>query len=128
MGFNLRGVTLGIEMFLSMIRSQRTGGRICAMSSLGGLGVTDDGGIYSSAKYGVVVLMECLRPELAEEGIGVGVLCPAVVNTNIHDRGSMPPPELADTELKKDPEQQRAMKEMTRLILAMEANPLRVGE
>lgn len=128
MGVNLRGVTLGIETFLPLIRSQREGGRICATSSMGGLMVADDGGIYSSGKFGVVALMECLRTELRDEDIGVSVLCPAGVNTNIHDHGSMRPRELADTGLPTDPEQQRAMQEMARSILAMGSDPLQVGE
>ena len=35
------------------------------------------------AKYGVVALAEVLQRELREEGIGVSVLCPMRVSTNI---------------------------------------------
>lgn len=128
MGVNLRGVTLGLETFLPVMRDSREGAHICATSSMGGLVVADDGGIYSSAKFGVVALMECLRAELACERIGVTVLCPAGVNTNIHDHGSMRPREFGDSGMAVDPERQRAMAEMARSILALGADPLQVGE
>lgn len=128
MGVNLRGVTLGLETFLPLMRDCRQGGHICATSSMGGLVVADDGGIYSSAKFGVVALMECLRMELACEGIGVTVLCPAGVNTNIHDHGSMRPREFGDSGIALDPERQREMAAMARSILALGADPMLVGE
>lgn len=128
MGVNLRGVTLGLETFLPVLRANRDGGHVCATSSMGGLVVADDGGIYSSAKFGVTALMECLRTDLEAEHIGVTLLCPAAVNTNIHDHGSMRPPELADSGLSASPEQQRAMAELARSILALGADPLDVGE
>ena len=40
-------------------------------------------GPYCVAKYGVVALAEVLHKELREEGIGVSVLCPMRVGTNI---------------------------------------------
>src|SRR5215510_9206171 len=40
-------------------------------------------GPYCVAKYGVVALAEVLQRELKEEGIGVSVLCPMRVGTNI---------------------------------------------
>lgn len=128
MGVNLRGVTLGLQTFLPLVRANPGVGHICATSSMGGLVVADDGGIYSSAKFGVVALMECLRAELVAERIGVTVLCPAAVNTNIHDHASMRPRELADSSSPSSSEEQRARSEMARSILALGADPLQVGE
>jgi len=132
MNVNLRGVTLGLEIFLPHMRrhgqSNGKGGRICATSSMGGLMVADDGGIYSSAKFGVVALMECLRADLAAEQIGVTVLCPAAVNTNIHDHMTMRPSEFADSGLPSDPAEQARMAQMARSILSLGADPLQVGE
>jgi short-subunit dehydrogenase len=42
-------------------------------------------GPYCVAKYGVVALAEVLHKELRDEGIGVSVLCPMRVGTNIGD-------------------------------------------
>lgn len=128
MGVNLRGVTLGLQTLLPLVRTNPGIGRICATSSMGGLTVADDGGIYSTAKFGVVALMECLRAELASERIGVTVLCPAAVNTNIHDHDTMRPPDLVGSKALLDPHEQRARSEIARGILALGADPLQVGE
>jgi short-subunit dehydrogenase len=39
--------------------------------------------VYSVAKYGVVALAETLRREVRQHNIGVSVLCPLRVDTNI---------------------------------------------
>jgi NAD(P)-dependent dehydrogenase (short-subunit alcohol dehydrogenase family) len=124
-GVNLGGVTLGIETFLPMLCANEGCGYLLATASMGGLVVADDGGIYSSAKFGVVALMECLRKELATQGIGVTVLCPAGVNTNIHDHASMRPQEFADSGFTLPLEQQL---EVARSLLSRGADPLQVGE
>jgi short-subunit dehydrogenase len=41
-------------------------------------------GIYSASKFAVVGLSEALHRELAEHGIGVSVLCPMIVDTDIN--------------------------------------------
>ena len=56
------------------------------------------------------------------------VLCPAAVNTNIHDHASMRPRELADSGSPSSSEEQRARSDMARSILALGADPLQVGE
>jgi short-subunit dehydrogenase len=38
---------------------------------------------YSTSKAAVLMLSECLRAELAPQGIGVTAVCPGLVNTNI---------------------------------------------
>jgi NAD(P)-dependent dehydrogenase (short-subunit alcohol dehydrogenase family) len=49
-------------------------------------GLISGGGIqYNVSKYGVVALSEGLRSELAPRGIGVSVLCPGFVRTQIMD-------------------------------------------
>ena len=42
-------------------------------------------GAYCVTKYGVVALSECLRKDLRDTGIGVSVLCPMRVETNINE-------------------------------------------
>ncbi len=42
---------------------------------------------YNATKYGVVSLSEGLRPVLAPRGIGVSVLCPGFIRTNIVTSG-----------------------------------------
>jgi NAD(P)-dependent dehydrogenase (short-subunit alcohol dehydrogenase family) len=40
-------------------------------------------GAYNATKFAVVAISETLREEVAADGIGVSVLCPGVVGTNI---------------------------------------------
>jgi NAD(P)-dependent dehydrogenase (short-subunit alcohol dehydrogenase family) len=126
-GVNLRGVTLGLETFLPELRTSAPGAHILATSSMGGLVVADNDGLYACAKFGVTALMECLRLELAGAGIGVTTLFPAAVNTNIHDHAKMRPRDLFDTGLAADPEKVRAETEMARSILRHGADPPLVG-
>lgn len=84
LGVNLEGLMNGVRTFLPRLRERGLGGHIVATASLGGLAVADTGGIYSASKYATVAAMQCLREELAPEGIGVSALCPGPVATNIY--------------------------------------------
>jgi short-subunit dehydrogenase len=44
-------------------------------------------GIYTASKHAVLGLSDVMRRELASEGIGVSILCPAVVRTEIWNAG-----------------------------------------
>jgi NAD(P)-dependent dehydrogenase (short-subunit alcohol dehydrogenase family) len=52
-------------------------------ASLAGLLAGPALGAYQASKYAVVGISETMRPELAPHGIGVSVLCPGGVATNI---------------------------------------------
>ncbi len=61
-------------------------GRAHGVDSVDGWADLLGGGIpYHVSKYGVVALCEGLRSELAPRGIGVSVLCPGFVRTQIMD-------------------------------------------
>ncbi len=124
LGVNLGGVINGVRTFVPRLRAQGLGGHIMATASMGGLIVADSGGIYSAAKFGVVTMMQCLRDDLASEGIGVSVLCPAAVNTNIHQHYGMRPREFAAGAYVQSPEEQEGLKRM----LAHGMSPDRVAE
>lgn len=80
---NLMGVYNGILTFAGDMR-ERGRGHIVNTSSQAGLITSILGvGSYSVAKFGVMALSESLRAELAEHGIGVSVLCPGHVPTNL---------------------------------------------
>ena len=51
-------------------------------------------GPYNATKYAVVGLSETLAIELADSAVGVSVLCPGVVNTNIFTSQRNRPPAL----------------------------------
>jgi NAD(P)-dependent dehydrogenase (short-subunit alcohol dehydrogenase family) len=83
---NLGGVINGLQTFLPGIRAHREGGHIVNTASLAALvPMPAQYVIYQTAKAAVVTLSEGIRGELAQEGIGVSVLCPGPVRTNIHE-------------------------------------------
>jgi short-subunit dehydrogenase len=65
------------------MRAAHRGGHILFTASFAGLVPNVGLGPYCVAKYGVVALAEVLQKELRPEGIGVSVLCPMRVATNI---------------------------------------------
>jgi NAD(P)-dependent dehydrogenase (short-subunit alcohol dehydrogenase family) len=85
-GVNLKGVVHGVRSFLPLIRAHGEGGHVVNTASIGGLQVRPGrgSGAYSATKYAVVALSESLAQELDGSGIGVSVLCPAAVNTEIY--------------------------------------------
>jgi NAD(P)-dependent dehydrogenase (short-subunit alcohol dehydrogenase family) len=82
LGVNLMAVVWGIEIFGPMIESHGEGGHIVSTASIAGL-ISGNSSPYSVTKYGVVALSEALRLQLAPRGIGVSVLCPGFIRTNI---------------------------------------------
>ncbi|HWY83232.1 MAG TPA: SDR family NAD(P)-dependent oxidoreductase [Roseiarcus sp.] len=84
LGVNLMAVVWGIEIFGPLIEQHDEGRHIVSTASIAGL--ISGGGIqYNVSKYGLVALSEGLRSELAPRGIGVSVLCPGFVRTQIMD-------------------------------------------
>jgi NAD(P)-dependent dehydrogenase (short-subunit alcohol dehydrogenase family) len=81
-GVNLMAVIWGVEIFGPLIERHGEGGHIVNTASIAGL-VSGSGNAYNVTKYGVVSLSEGLRVELAPRGIGVSVLCPGFIRTNI---------------------------------------------
>jgi NAD(P)-dependent dehydrogenase (short-subunit alcohol dehydrogenase family) len=88
MAVNLWGPIHGVEAFLPRMRTDATahagrGGHLLFTSSFAGLVPNVGLGPYCVTKYGVVALAEVLHKELRSVGIGVSVLCPMRVGTNI---------------------------------------------
>ena len=81
---NLFGVIHGIQSFLPHLRANGVG-HIVNTASMSGLYHLPRMGPYNASKAAVVALSETLRFELDAEGSGVGVsvLCPSWVRTNI---------------------------------------------
>ncbi len=93
-GVNLDGVVNGVQEFLPRILAHGEGGHIVNTASLAGLLPFGGLGVYNTTKFAVVGMSEALRADLAAQDIGVSVLCPGVVNTNIFDSGRNRPAEL----------------------------------
>ena len=82
---DLWGVINGVHAFLPRIQAQALPGHILFTASFAGLVPNVGLGPYCVAKYGVVALAEVLAKELRGSEIGVSVLCPMRVGTNIGD-------------------------------------------
>lgn len=97
MGVNLWGVIHGVRTFLPIMLKQEEEGHIVNTASLAGL--MRGSGIYGVTKQAVVALSETLYNELklANAKVGVSVLCPAWVNTNIADAERNRPSDLSST-------------------------------
>jgi NAD(P)-dependent dehydrogenase (short-subunit alcohol dehydrogenase family) len=82
---NLWGVIHGVHTFLPHLLQNPDGGHIVNTASMAGLVAAPGIGPYNAAKYGVVAISETLADELAADGsrVGVSVLCPGLVRTNI---------------------------------------------
>lgn len=85
LGVNLWGVIHGIHAFLPILAANPDGGHIVNTASMAGLDAPPRLGAYATCKFGVVGLTEVLAQELVLEGskVGVSVLCPGTVRTNI---------------------------------------------
>lgn len=83
LGVNVHGVVNGIQTFVPRMIQRGSGGHVVNTSSGAGLAATDAGYLYTTSKYAVVGLSESLRRDLQPSGIGVSVLCPGPVATNI---------------------------------------------
>jgi NAD(P)-dependent dehydrogenase (short-subunit alcohol dehydrogenase family) len=83
LGVNLWGVIHGLEAFLPRMIAQRDGGHVVNTASMAGLIASQGLGVYNTSKYAVVGLSETLAKDLRPYGIGVSVLCPMGVATQI---------------------------------------------
>jgi NAD(P)-dependent dehydrogenase (short-subunit alcohol dehydrogenase family) len=86
-GINLWGVVYGVNVFLPHML-ERGSGHIVNTASMSGLVGAESSVPYVATKFAVVGMSECLAAYLRPKGIGVTVLCPGFVTTNIleHER------------------------------------------
>jgi NAD(P)-dependent dehydrogenase (short-subunit alcohol dehydrogenase family) len=84
---NLMGVVYGVEVFVPLIMSHGEGGYIINTASMAGHIAGPSMSPYHATKYAVVGYSESIRQDLQANNIGVSVLCPAWVRTDIHNAG-----------------------------------------
>lgn len=84
MDINLFGVIHGVQCVVP--RLQGRGGHVINIASMAGMDPVPTIADYSAAKFAVVALSECLAVELADQGVGVSVVCPGVVRTRLGER------------------------------------------
>lgn len=80
---NLWGVVHGCRHFAALMQAHGEGGHIVNVASAAAYLPSRVLPAYATTKAAVLMLSECLRAELADDGIGVTALCPGFVNTEI---------------------------------------------
>lgn len=127
-GVNLMAVIWGVEIFGPLIERGGQGGHIVNTASIAGM-ISGSGNPYNVTKYGVVALSEGLRVELAPRNIGVSVLCPGFIRTQIVDSTRNVPDRFAGagTRPAMDPDQVQWLGAIRERV-AGGIDPLYVGE
>ncbi len=130
---NINGVVNGVRTFVDRMKAHGEGGHFVNTASMAGHIAGPNMSVYNTSKYAVVGMSETMRVDLAAKGIGVSVLCPGVVRTNIFTSGRNRPAELAGdtdtaaqilTDGSADPEQMERLQQ----ILDNALDPAVVGD
>jgi NAD(P)-dependent dehydrogenase (short-subunit alcohol dehydrogenase family) len=119
---NLMGVIHGTEIFAPLLAQHGEGGHLVNVSSMAGLVAIPTSEPYCATKFAVVAMSEGWRLQLAAKGIGVSVLCPGFVRTNIGDSERNRPPQ--DRNERRDP----AMRAMMNKLLDEGMNPAMLAD
>src|SRR5262250_458371 len=95
---NLWGVIHGVRAFVPRMLASGDEGHIVNTASMAGLTSAPFMSVYDVTKHGVVALSESMYKEFALSGapIGVSVVCPGLINTNIMHSSRNRPEELAE--------------------------------
>jgi NAD(P)-dependent dehydrogenase (short-subunit alcohol dehydrogenase family) len=89
---NLTGVYNTVHYTLDLLRAHGEGGHIVVTSSMAGAVASSPIGDYVVAKYGAVGFGEVMAWELKPENIGVSILMPGTVVSNLSGRPEGAPP------------------------------------
>ncbi|HUZ13858.1 MAG TPA: SDR family NAD(P)-dependent oxidoreductase [Caulobacteraceae bacterium] len=129
MGVNFRGVVNGLRVFTPRMLAHGQEGHIVNTSSILGL-TTGPGSIYGVSKHAVARLTEGLYHDLAAAGadIGVTLLCPGMIATNIITSGRNRPAEAGRDAGAEDPARRAALAAMDARFKAEGMAPREVGE
>jgi NAD(P)-dependent dehydrogenase (short-subunit alcohol dehydrogenase family) len=82
---NFLGVVRGIRAFLPHMLERGSGYIINTGSVAGLIALTGEGAPYVASKFAIVGLSEALALYARPKGIGVSVLCPGSVDTNLYE-------------------------------------------
>ena len=98
LGVNLGGTVNCMRTFVPRMIAQKEGGHIVLTSSINGLFASGAVGPYTASKFATTGIGECLRMNLAPHGIGVSILCPGPVASDLFESTpAVRPKELSDT-------------------------------
>jgi len=91
---NLQGVINGMSACAPRMRARRSGHIVNTASMAGQIGMIPNLSVYVASKFAVVGLSESAYVDFREEGVGISVLCPNLVRTNILESGRNRPAAL----------------------------------
>lgn len=95
---NLMGVIYGVETFLPLMLSHSEGGYIVNTASMAGHFTTALMAPYNATKFAVVGYSESLRQEFENTNIGISILCPTWVKSNIYNAPAKRPSSAESSE------------------------------
>ncbi len=122
-GVNVGGVINCLNAFLPAMIERGRGGHVITVGSMAGFLPGPDSGIYSASKCAARGITESLYYSLAKHGIGVSLVSPGLVNSNIHEAYLGRPAALAATGMPGA----AAMKDMVKDLLSVGLSPDAVG-
>jgi short-subunit dehydrogenase len=90
---NTMGPINGFKAFAPKLKKHGEGGHIVNTASIAGVRIAPgmNNGVYAGTKFAVVALSFAMQDAMARHNIGVSVLCPAGVDTNIYKAGRVRP-------------------------------------
>ena len=85
LGVNLGGAINAVRTFVPRMLAHGSGGHVVITSSVAGLFTGRGQGVYATTKYALTGLAESLRADLTGQGVGVSVLCPGPVKSDLFE-------------------------------------------
>ena len=129
LGVNLWGVIYGLNAFLPSMQ-EKNNGHIVITSSIAGHLSYPNMGIYNASKHAVLSIAETLCYEMQEKSsdVGVSVLCPGLVKTNILDSDRNRPEILTSNDSLNESNDDDGRKEAVRDIYNLALDPESVAD
>lgn len=112
MGVNFGGIVNLMQTFVPRMIEHNMGGHIVNTASLGCFFTGSVSGIYSASKFAVHGITMAMRDALKDYGIGVSVLAPANIKSNIADSYKVRPEKYAKSGYALDEQEVAALHEI----------------
>ena len=112
MNVNFNGVVNGMQTFVPRMIERGKGGYITNTASLGCFVAASVAGIYSASKFAVHGITMAMKDALMPYGIGVSVLCPANIKSNIAESVDTRPANLSNSGYEVDEDELQALREI----------------
>lgn len=112
MDVNFNGVVNGMQTYVPRMIARGKGGYIVNTASLGCFIAASVAGIYSASKFAVHGITMAMRDALKPYDIGVSVLCPANIRSNIAESIDTRPAHLSNSGYKVDKDEINALREI----------------